>query len=32
MKCCDSPLLESEDITDVGKHIICYNCNAEWVE
>ena len=32
MKCCDSPLLEEEDILDVGKHVICYICNAEWVE
>lgn len=29
---CSSKLLESADIPDVGKHVICYECNAEWVE
>ncbi len=29
---CDSDLLESEHIEGVGLHVICYVCNAEWVE
>ena len=32
MDCCPTPLLESEVIPEVGKHVICYTCNAEWVE
>ena len=32
MDCCPTPLLEIEIIADVGKHVICYFCNKEWVE
>ena len=34
MKCseCDSDKLYVQEIPFVGNHVICYDCNAEWVE
>lgn len=29
---CNSEQISSIDIPDVGKHVICYDCGAEWVE
>ena len=29
---CGSTRILGEDILDVGLHVICYDCDAEWVE
>ncbi len=30
--CCETPELVSQVVEFVGLHVICYVCNAEWVE